>query len=232
MRRLPAIASLALALLTAACSAHEPILAGDDGVSAASNDTVIYVVRRAWHTDISLPVEDLTLPLATLAQSVPGVRYLSFGFGERQFLLNRENTFGTMLRALLPSQSAVLVTFLKAPPDKAFGLGNVVTLRMTRANRHNIEAAIWQEFDKSSANEPSKLADGPYPGSSFYAARSTYHAFYTCNSWIAAILRVGGISVPVGVLFSAQIMDTVRWVAASQAPVSGSTISSSAEAWR
>ena len=83
---------------------------------------MVYVIRREWHTDIGLPVEEIAGPLAILEKPFPGVRFLTFGFGERQFLVNHEKSFVAMLGALLPSQSALLMTALAATPEQAFGL--------------------------------------------------------------------------------------------------------------
>jgi uncharacterized protein (TIGR02117 family) len=205
-----AYACLGLTVLVTACSAPDP--------APTLDDTVIYVVQRDWHTDIGLPVEETALPLAAPEKPFPGVRFLTFGFGERQFLVNRRTDFRAMLNALLPSQSALLVTTLSATPEQAFGAENVVALQVSRAALERIEAAIWREFEPSAAGEPIRLADGPYPGSVFYAARDTYDGHYTCNTWTADVLRAGSLPMPsVGVLFAGQVMGMVRWIGAHQA---------------
>jgi hypothetical protein len=156
--------------------------------------------------------------MTTLETSFPGVRFLTFGFGERQFLVNREKSFGAMLNALLPSRSALLMTALNAPPEAAFGSRNVVMLHVSAAGLRQIEAAIWNEFELSPAGAPMLLADGPYPGSVYYAARETYSGLFTCNTWTAETLRAGGLPVSAtGVLFSGQVMGSVRWLNARQA---------------
>ena len=58
---------------------------------------------------------------------------------------------------------------------------------------------------------PRRLAAGPGPGSVFYAATGTYSATYTCNTWTAEGLRVGGIPVtPAGVVFVSELTDQLR----------------------
>jgi hypothetical protein len=186
-------------------------------VPAAPDDAVVYVIRRDWHTDIGLPVQEIAGPLTTLEKPFPGVRFLSFGFGERQFLVNHRKDFGSMLSALLPSRSAVLMTALSASAEQAFGPQNVVVLRLSRAGLDRIEAAIWHELEQTPAGEPVWLADGPYPGSMFYAARDTYDGFFTCNTWTAETLRAGGLPMPTaGVLFSGQVMGSARWIGTRQ----------------
>jgi uncharacterized protein (TIGR02117 family) len=207
MRRL---ISVVLTLVVTACSAPNP--------QAASDDAVVYVIQRDWHTDIGLPVAQIAGPLTTLETPFPGVRFLTFGFGERQFLISGKATISTMLAALLPNQSALLMTALRATPAQAFGSRNVVALRVSRAGLDRIEAAIWQEFELSPAGEPARIADGPYPGSVFYAARDTYDGLFTCNTWTAQTLQAGGLPMPgTGVLFSGQVMGNARWISTQQA---------------
>ena len=205
------IAGLALALLVAGCVS--PPVPG-----AASDDRIVYVIGREWHTDIALRVEDIAGPLAVLEQHFPGVRMLTFGFGERQFLINRETSLITMLAALLPSRSALLVTALRASPEQAFGAQHVVAIRVSRAGLERIEAAIWREFEQTPPAEPIRLADGPYAGSVFYAATGTYDGFFTCNTWTAETLEAGGLPVAAtGVLFASQVMGAARWIRSQQA---------------
>jgi hypothetical protein len=183
-----------------------------------SDDPIVYVVKRGWHTDIGLPVEEITGKLATLEAGFPGVRFLTFGFGERTFVVNREKNFGSMLNALLPSQSALLMTALKGTPGEAFGPANVVELHVSRAGLDQIEERLWQELELSDGGAPVLLADGPYTGSVFYAARDTYSGLYTCNSWTVEMLREGGLPMSAtGVLFSGQVMGLARWAGAGQA---------------
>ena len=201
-----ACACLGLTLLMGAC-----------GVPAAEppNDAFVYVIERGWHTDIGLPVEEIAGPLAMLENAFPGVRVLTFGFGERQFLANRENNFGGMLKALLPSRSLLLVTALRTTPEVAFGPFNVVVLPVSRAGLERLEASIWEELENPGVGG---LAEGPYPGSVFYAARDTYDAFYTCNTWTAETLRAGGLPMPAtGMVFAGQVMGMARWLASRHA---------------
>jgi uncharacterized protein (TIGR02117 family) len=196
-----------VALLLAGCA--EP------AAPSSLDDSIVYVIGRGWHTDVALPVEEIAGPLTALERPFPGVRFLTFGFGERQFLVNRATDFGAMLRALLPSQSALLVTALGASPQQAFGAENVVALRISRAGLDRIEAAIWREFEDG---DVVRLADGPYPGSAFYAAGDTYDGFFTCNTWTAGTLRAGGVAMPGGVLFSGQVMRAARRISAGRGP--------------
>jgi len=196
---------LALTGLIAGCTGPVPPAAGDD--------VVIYVIKRDWHTDIGLSAEVIAAPLQSLTAAFPGVRFLTFGFGERQFLVDQDRSAGAMLRALLPSESAVLMTALRAAPGEAFGRANVVALRVSRTGLKAIEDRIWREFELSPAGSPVLLAGGPYPGSVYYAASDIYSGLFTCNTWTADVLQAGGLPVHAfGVLFSGQVMGQAHWI--------------------
>ena len=136
-----------------------------------NGDTTIYVVARGWHTDIGLPVDAVTGPLASLERDFPGVRFMVFGFGERQFYMAHDTGSGEMLAALLPSESAILMTALRAPPSEAFAGQTVVVLHLPRSGVERIALRLWDELEKTADGSAVRLADGPYIGSVFYASR-------------------------------------------------------------
>lgn len=183
-----------------------------------AGNAVIYVVGRGWHTDIGLPVDEVDGPLADLERDFPGVRFMVFGFGERNYLMTHGNGSGEMLTALFPSKSAILMTALRAPPTEAFSDEQVVTLRLTPEAVDRLAERIWQTLEKTPDGAALRLADGPYPGSVFYASGETYDAFHTCNTWTALLLRDAGLPVnPRGVLFVGHVMRQAGAIAAVQA---------------
>jgi uncharacterized protein (TIGR02117 family) len=188
------------------------------GTTLPDGNATIYVVERGWHTDIALPADQVSGPLASLERDFPGVRFIVFGFGERAYLMARNGGSGEMLGALFPSTSALLVTALRAPPTEAFADQQVVALRLPRSGIDRIATLIWQSLETNADGSAVRLADGPYAGSLFYASRETYDAFNTCNTWTAQILHDGGFPLdPRGILFAGQVMRQVRQIATLQA---------------
>jgi Protein of unknown function (DUF2459) len=200
--------------LLSACSATPMVSDANVLVGSAT----ITVIARGWHTDIGLPVDGIRGPLAVLEHDYPGVQFLVFGFGERDYLMARDDSSGKMLGALFPSKSAILMTALRARPTEAFADQHVVALRLTQAQLDMLAAMIWQELGKSAEGLPVRLADGPYDGSAYYASMETYDAFHTCNTWTALLLHGAGFPVNArGVLFANQVMQQVGQIAAVQA---------------
>jgi uncharacterized protein (TIGR02117 family) len=172
---------------------------------------LIYVIDRGWHTEIGLPVAELHGKLALIAARFPGATSLSVGFGDRAYLLDRDTNFFDMLRALLPGKAALLVTGLRAPPEAAFGADNVVTLAISQPQLDALEAFLADYFATDRAGQPLRLADGPYPGSLFFASDATYDGLHTCNTWTAEILRAGGYPISTTlIVFASQVMAQAR----------------------
>ena len=119
--------------------------------TATSGDSVIYVVGRGWHTDIGLPVDEVTGALASLETDFPGVRFMVFGFGERNYLMARSAGPVEMLSALFPSKSAILMTALRAPPTEAFADEQVRTLRLSHDQVDRLADLIWRGLEKAAA---------------------------------------------------------------------------------
>jgi hypothetical protein len=172
---------------------------------------VLYVVDRGWHTEIGLATDEIAGPLAAIADTLPGARYLTFGFGDHHYLMRRETDFLDMLRATLPGEGAMLVTGLRTPLLQAFGDGAVIPLRLSRTGLQGVSNFLWDSFDKDRNGTPIRLADGPYPGSVFYAAAAGYDGLHTCNTWVAEGLQAGGLPiVSVGVVLAGQLTNQAR----------------------
>ncbi|CAG4895235.1 hypothetical protein R69919_01981 [Paraburkholderia gardini] len=172
--------------------------------------TTIVVARRAWHTDVCVRSEDAGPWVSALAQGFEGARFLCFGFGERQYVVTREHGVLAALSALLPSQAAVLMTVLRAPPGAAFGSPSVIVLGVSDAGLAGLRTFLQHSVQTDAAGGPVRLGDGPYPGSVFFAARGTYDALYTCNTWTSDALRSAGLPVRGAILFARDVMDDAR----------------------
>jgi uncharacterized protein (TIGR02117 family) len=182
----------------------------------------VYIVRRAWHIDIGFAATDLQPPLRSLSAAVPQAQYLEFGFGDRHYLLTRTHGTTTLLAAVWPGASLILMTALKATPQQAFGAKHVVVLRISETQAASIQNFIWNSMAASTVgSELAPVAEGPYPGSVFYAGTQRYSGLHTCNTWAAEALRAGKLHVhSSGVLLAEQLWPQVRRLA-TEAPQAG-----------
>jgi len=186
------LAVLAVLAALAACATRPPPRTANAALISAADATTIYLIRRAWHTDVGFASNDLAPPLATVGRDFPAARYLVFGFGDRRYVLaDKRNSLGTAA-SLWPGPGLVLVTGLTASPQIAFGPSNVIELRVTRPHAQAIAAFVWDSMAPQDGAVKA-FAAGPYGGSLFYAAEQRYSAVQTCNTWTAEALRTGGL---------------------------------------
>lgn len=204
-------ASRILLLALAACAATDPPLPAPVGIVATGpSHTFVAVVQRDWHTDVCLRVQDIDAWVMTLARGFDGASVLCFGFGERQYVVERRHDPLTMVAALFPSRAAILMTVLRATPEDAFGAQHVVEAPVGDAGLDGLQRYLRESFETDGAGNPQRLADGPYPGSLFFAASGTYDVFHTCNTWTARALRSAGLNDMKDTLFAGSLMREAR----------------------
>jgi Protein of unknown function (DUF2459) len=177
----------------------------------------IYVVRRGWHIDIGFATGELTLPLNVLAAKFPDARYLFFGFGDRRYLMAKQQNMPAMLAALWPGKGLVLATALAASPAEAFGAAHVVKLQVSRDQSWAAQDFIWRSLVKTPSPAGDRIdtwARGPYEGSLYFSTGVTYSAIHTCNTWAAQVLHQADLPIrSSGVIFAGQVWSQVRNIA-------------------
>jgi hypothetical protein len=214
------VTAIILALALTACArapAPAPTIAEDHPDFAT-----IYVLARDWHTDIGIPLEPAIGPFTIFRSIFPGAEFLTFGFGERDFVENDDNGFGDKFQALLPGPGILMVTALPSPPPEGFraderDLTEVIPIRVSQQGYDRLVDFIWQTLQHTPDNRPIKLKDGPFPGRAFYASAAGYWGGYTCNTWTADALDTAGLPIDGnGILFAHQIIDRARAIAAAR----------------
>jgi hypothetical protein len=187
--------------------------------TAAANDDglhTVYVIRRGWHVDVGVAVEDLHGPLYSVAASFPGARYLVLGFGDRHYLFAKHHHFSDLAGALWPGDGLLLVTGLRATPADAFGAPHVIALRVGREQWLGMDDRASASFaDRSDPIDP--VAEGPYPGSLFFSTDERYSAAHTCNTWVAEVLSAGGMKMHSRtIIFASQVWHRSKKLAARE----------------
>lgn len=180
-------------------------------LEAPSDGVTIYLIAAGWHTEIALPIHAIHGPLRAVIPDFPSSQYLSFGWGERKYYMERAPTFDDAISALFPGPAVLLVTPLYRPPRDSRASAQVFRLSLPAAGLARLSNYVWAAFEKSGDGRSRRLAAGPEPGSVFYGATGTYSATYTCNTWTAEGLRVGGLPVtPAGVVFASQVTEQLE----------------------
>ncbi|MGR9051820.1 MAG: DUF2459 domain-containing protein [Gammaproteobacteria bacterium] len=183
----------------------------DSDVRATPNRT-IYVADHGWHTGIVIEAGAVLSAMPGLRRAFPVARYVEFGWGDRDFYRAREVDFGLAAKALLVPTDAVLhVAVLSDPPDLGFSGSKIVALVVDADALNELLSFIRAAFEYDRQGDFIPAGPGLYPGSLFFEARGTYHAFYTCNSWVMdALVRAGLPEPPLPVLSASGVMVRVE----------------------
>ena len=179
---------------------------------------MIYVISGGWHTELGVPPEALSGPLAALKPNFPGARYLVFGWGAHDYYMAKNPGIGDLLRAATPGPAVMLVIPLEISPEMFFGASNVFVLPAAPEGIRRLSQFLWDYLDKDEKGAPNRIGVGPYPQSVFYASTGTYNLGHTCNTWTAEALRVAGLPMsPTGVVFAGQVLDQLPPIIRSNA---------------
>lgn len=165
----------------------------------------IYVSNvNNFHTEIAVPVTNEAfdwrqqLDLNRLGRDAERYKYLSFGWGQKQFFMNASYDPITIFKVLfIPSPTVMHVwghTESELHSDSDFELRRV---NLSKSQYLKLVQFINDSFDRSRENKTNYLRQGFYYNSGFYDANGSYSALRNCNIWTAEALRVADVNTPV-----------------------------------
>jgi uncharacterized protein (TIGR02117 family) len=174
----------------------------------APRGEVVYVISGGWHTELGLPVAEISGTLAALKPDFPTARYLVFGWGAHNYYIAQNPGIGDLLRAAAPGPAVMLIIPLQVPPEAFFGASNAFAISVSQDGIGSLSQFLWDYLAVPKEGAPLRVEKGPYPQSIFYASAGTYNLGHTCNTWTAEALRVAGLPVTAsGVVFAGQVLD-------------------------
>jgi uncharacterized protein (TIGR02117 family) len=203
-------ASLVLALvLAAACAA--PVV---DRAPAPGDEPAVSVwaVDHGWHTAIAVRRADVDRALWPEVDDLPTATFVEIAWGDRAFYMATHATAWMAIKAALRAGESVLhVVGLDAPIATHFPKSEIVELRVSRRGFDALMRFVADEHARDAGGRSLRLQRGLYGPSWFYAARSKYSLFSTCNTWIARALQTAGLPLtPSGVITAGDVMQQVR----------------------
>lgn len=211
----PALLALLLSILLAACA--KP---ASDTPGIPSGDIELVVLARDWHTELAIPTERITGPLANLRPLSAHPTYVIAGFGDKAYFTDHEAGFGTAFGALFPGPSAVqLASYNQIPEDAEH---KAIRFRVSQAAIDRLSAFIWASLAKARENgQPLEVAEHDND-SLFYAGSRDYDGLYNCNTWAADALQQAGFDIdPSGLWFAHEVMDRMEDLATGRSAAAG-----------
>lgn len=183
---------LALLFFLKGC-ASQPI---DREAPACRPLQALYVVSHGWHTGIVVKRDDLVKLLPPLAGDIGNEGYAEIGWGEERFYQAGTGTPGLALRAVLwPNSSVLQVVPFTGPPHRHFPQSEVIEVRVEKAGYAAALAFIAGSFTRTPDRGVARLGPSQYGNGWFYRAQGSFHAFNTCNTWVARAIEKTGYPV-------------------------------------
>ena len=170
----------------------------------------IYITTNGVHLDIVLPVENVKPELLNQLEILPGTKYVSFGWGDREFYINtpewKDLTFKTTFKALfLKSETAMHVTCYSTSYSSWRNI-KICSSQIDLLNKY-----IEKSFSKNENGGLQKIAvPGYYESDFFYEATGSFSLFNTCNVWVNKALKVTGIQTSVWSPFDLGVLYHLR----------------------
>jgi hypothetical protein len=181
-----------------------------------------FLLTHGWHTDIAVPVDEISGPLKAFVARFPGARVMVFGYGRRDYMIERDHDLGEMMAGAIPGAGALEVSALRTDPVTAYGADHTMAVDLPPGGAERLSAFLWATFTRDGAGEPVEAGPGGFPGSVVYASAQGYALSHTCNTWSAEALAASGLPVrPAGIIFSSQVDAEVQPLAVRPAAVAG-----------
>ncbi len=174
--------------------------------------TIVWVLDHGWHTALAVRRADVDRAVWPDVDDLPEAEFIEVAWGDRGFYMATSPPAWLAVTAALNTSGSVLhVAAIATPLATAFPSADIVELRLVPAGFAALTRFVADEYARDDASRPIRLARGLYGPSWFYAARSRYHLFNTCNTWVARALQHGGVPVhPAGTVTAASLMQQVR----------------------
>ena len=157
---------------------------------------IFYVVSHGWHTGLVVDRSDLIERVPELKNDFGFVKYLEIGWGDQRFYQAPTVKFGLALRAVLfPTSTVLHIVEVPVSPRRYFSGSEVVEVSVPSTGYEKLLAFIAGSFSRTFSNGVIKLGRGHYGKSRFYRAEGSFHAFNTCNTWVAKAINATGYPI-------------------------------------
>jgi uncharacterized protein (TIGR02117 family) len=186
------------------------------GNAGADCEYCVCAVQFGYHSALILPIETTAFSwrdsLETVAPdgvSLSSIRYLGFGWGERQWYVNPptdDKIFHKLLESaralLLPNRAVLKVERYAEFPTQQ----QTKCIGVTPARYLQLVSFIQQSFQRDAQNQIRYIAEDQVYPASFYEATGTYSLLNNCNHWTAHSLRLAGADTPLWPAHAAAII--------------------------
>ncbi len=170
------------------------------GKTTPGDTRQIYLLTSPLHADIAIPVdEDVLNRFGFLAQSGieidhPGLQYLVFGWGSREFYTTAGSysdiTVSATIKAITGDRSVMHVV----PSGKIGKSDNSIAINVGSAGFSKLLVFLRRSFINDDSGAPIWLEGESHGyGDVFYQGVGDFNIFKPCNVWTGKALKIAGI---------------------------------------
>jgi uncharacterized protein (TIGR02117 family) len=178
----------------------------------------IYISNvNQFHAELIVPVTTADfdwrshLNLAQLGPKASRYRYLSFGWGDRQFFMNGSFDLVSIFDALfLPGPSTMHVWGHIDEPSQLSAQFEVKQVWLSRTEYLKLIQFVSAGFRRTNQGAVQYIRPGLYPDSGFYEAVGSYSILQTCNTWTAKALQQADVNTPTWSALAPSVMYHLR----------------------
>jgi hypothetical protein len=180
-------------------------MTGAEGRTAAPSGggSAIYIIEEGYHSGIIISREILAMHGSVLAGETAPWDWCDIGWGDRDFYTGKSDGCRGGFNALfLSSTSVVHVKCFRSLEDYWRRGSFVLKINLTGSQT----ALLCRYIDRSLktvSGKPVAVSRNFMSGGAFYESGLRYHAFNTCNTWIAGALKDSGLDVSLFMLCTA-----------------------------
>ncbi|MCR9278657.1 MAG: DUF2459 domain-containing protein [Pseudomonadaceae bacterium] len=154
-----------------------------------------WIAREGKHVNLIFRTQDAAtaLPLVHLAES--DEPFVMLSWGDADYYTTADKSVGLALRALLkPTQASINIRLMNSLADAPQTKATAKLYALDVADEH-VEAMLAVVRDALVDDDGEVrllLSDSSWVGGDFYAAHDRrYWLAYTCNNWVAKVLKAG-----------------------------------------
>ncbi len=170
------------------------------------------MVSHGWHAGLVLPSRAAALADWPLGSNPRLAEQVEVGWGERDYYTTSDPGWWLAVKAVLvPNESVLHLVWLDARLEESFSGSEILQIRLSASGMEQLSRYIGDSFARNEQGLGIDLGAGKYGDSRFYLSRERYHAFNTCNVWVARALHAAGCPIsPAFALTVKDLMERVR----------------------
>ena len=176
---------------------------------APGDGVTIYVIAPGWHTEIALPMPATNDPLKAVTPDFQAPNTSRSAGVSAELLHGARAHFRRCHECAVPRTSGASGDPAVPPAAGTQGpTGRCSRLACQRRGSIGCRTTYGRRSKRRAMGRRAASRQALSPGAPSTQATGTYSATYTCNTWTAESLRVGGLPVtPAGVVLASQVID-------------------------